>query len=550
MDTCFIYCRKSSEDKERQILSLNDQENTCSELAKDKGLIVLGVYKESKSAKRPDKRPEFKALISRIANGEANRVVCWKADRLCRNAKEGGGLIDKVDYEGLKIVTPTMDYDRNNSTFLFIEFGMATKFSKDLSDNVKRGMNTKLQMGWKPGKAPIGYLNDPIKPKGQKEVLPDPDRFDLCRKWWELMISGKESVLSSLEKITAMGLRSTRTGKPISHAEAFRFFRRIFYTGLFDYKGERYQGKHKPMITIAEYNRVQEIIDGRKKVIQNSNNFYFMKLLKCGECGSSITCEQHSKRYKNGTFQTFVYARCTKKSGNCSQPYLNAEKLEKQVVEYVAGLEISQGLVDWIRENLKRRNEKEFEFERVQKGKLTRRLDAILTEKKNVYGMKIEGLISEEEYQNEKKRLINEETQIKGGIVSDGIGVWTKTMEEALVFASKLTLLFETAKEDPIARRMILKILGSNLELKDKKVRITAKKLFVFFKQVEKSQNGEIDWLEPKNGLITWDNQSFPPVHSHMERATGFEPAIFCLGSRHTTTVLRPQYVSNYILNQ
>jgi len=245
-----------------------------------------------------------------------------------------------------------------------------------------------------------------------------------------------------------------------------------------------------------------------------------MKLLKCGECGSSITCEQHSKRYKNGTFQTFVYARCIKKSGNCSQPYLNAEKLEKQVVEYVAGLEISQGLVDWIRDNLKRSNEKEFEFERVQKGKLTRRLDAILTEKKNVYGMKIEGLISEEEYQNEKKRLINEETQIKGGIVSDGIGVWAKTMEEALAFASKLTLLFETAKEDPIARRMILKILGSNLELKDKKVRITAKKLFVFFKQFEKSQNGEIDCLEPENGLITWDNQAFPPVHSHMERVT------------------------------
>ncbi len=64
----------------------------------------------------------------------------------------------------------------------------------------------------------------------------------------------------------------------------------------------------------------------------------------------------------------------------------------------------------------------------------------------------------------------------------------------------------------------------SNLELKDKKVRITAKKLFVFFKQVEKTRSGEIDWLEPENGLITWDNQVLPPVHSHMERDTGVEP--------------------------
>lgn len=86
---------------------------------------------------------------------------------------------------------------------------------------------------------------------------------------------------------------------------------------------------------------------------------------------------------------------------------------------------------------------------------------------------------------------------------------------------------------------MILKILGSNLELKDKKVRITAKKLFVFFKQVEKSQNGEIDWLEPENGLITWYNQALPPVYSHMEQPKGFEPSVSCLGSKRVTTTPR-----------
>ena len=82
---------------------------------------------------------------------------------------------------------------------------------------------------------------------------------------------------------------------------------------------------------------------------------------------------------------------------------------------------------------------------------------------------------------------------------------------------------------------MILKILSSNLELKDKKVRIIAKKLFVFFKQVEKSQDGEIDWLEPENGLITWDNQAFPPVHSHMEPGRGIGPLTYGLRYRRST---------------
>lgn len=341
METCFIYCRKSSEDKDRQILSLDDQERICRELAQDKGLAVLGIYKESKSAKRPDKRPEFKSMLTRISGGETRNIICWKADRLCRNAKEGGALIDLVDYNTLLIVTPTMDYDRNNSTFLFIEFGMATKFSKDLSDNVKRGMNTKVQNGWRPGNAPLGYINDLYKPKGQKEVLIDPERFDLCRKWWELMLTGHETVESSLEKITALGLKSKRrSGRPVSRTEAFRYFRNIFYAGFFDYNGERFNGKHKTMVTLDEFQRVQDIMDGRARVHKFSNDFYFMKTLKCGECGSAITCDRKVKNYKNGKSQMFIYARCVKKKGLCRQQYLNSIELEKQVIAFIESLEI------------------------------------------------------------------------------------------------------------------------------------------------------------------------------------------------------------------
>ena len=526
MNTCFIYCRKSSEDKDRQILSLDDQQRTCTELAEDKGFTILGVYRESKSAKRPDRRPEFTALLSRMLRNEAKHILCWKADRLCRNAKEGGTLIDKVDYEGMQIVTPTMDYDRNNSTFLFIEFGMATKFSKDLSDNVKRGMHTKLTMGWMPGEAPLGYLNDQTKPKGQKDVYPDPDRFDLCRKWWELMLTGTETVISSLAKVTALGLRSKRTGKPISKTEAFRFFRRVFYTGQFDYNGERYEGKQKPMITLSEFHRVQDIIDGRKRIFKNFNDFYFMRVLKCGECGASITAENKTKHYKTtGKSQNFIYARCTKKGGHCSQPYLNAIKLEEQVLAFVANLQISPDLITWIRGNLKRRNEKEFEFEKNQKGKLTKRLEAILTEKKNLYGMKIDGMIDEAQYQKEKSRILEEETQTKGAIAQDGLDSWTKTMEEVLAFASKIIQLFDDAKEDPEARRMILRILGSNLELKDGLVRIKALNTFIFLKQVDKLQKGEIARLEPVNSPIDGNKPLLSENYSHLERAKGIEPS-------------------------
>ena len=523
MNTCFIYCRKSSEDKDRQILSLDDQERICKELAHDKGFMVLGIYKESKSAKRPDRRPEFKSMVDRVSKGEVKHIFCWKADRLCRNAKEGGTLIDHVDYNGMQIVTPTMDYDRNNSTFLFIEFGMATKFSKDLSDNVKRGMNTKVQNGWRPGNAPLGYLNDFFKPKGQKEILVDQERFDLCRKWWDLMLSGEETVISSLGKITELGLRSRkRSGRPVSVTEAFRFFRNIFYTGMFDYAGERYEGKHKPMITIDEYERVQDIIDGRKRVFKQHNDFYFMKILKCGECGAAITAEKKTKHYKSGISQTFVYARCTKKKGPCHQPYLNGLEVERQVREFIASLEIRPAFVEWVKKNLRRRNEREFEFERAQKGKLTKRLDAILVEKKSLYGMKIDGMITEEEYQKEKARLLTEEKQTKGSIAADGIGTWTQTMEETLNFAANVTRIFNI--DDIEVKRMVLRILGSDLILKDRLVRIDGKNAFIYLKKIENAFNEENGRLGPKNSSTDRDKSSLSEKNSDMELSTGFEP--------------------------
>jgi len=62
------------------------------------------------------------------------------------------------------------------------EFGMANQFILDLSKNVKRGLKTKAEKGWRPGPAPFGYLNDKSKGKGKNEIIKDPDRFKLVKK--------------------------------------------------------------------------------------------------------------------------------------------------------------------------------------------------------------------------------------------------------------------------------------------------------------------------------------------------------------------------------
>ena len=63
----FIYCRKSSEDEERQILSIEAQLQELRDYAKQNSLFVIKEFFESRTAKEPG-RPVFNQMLSEIEN--------------------------------------------------------------------------------------------------------------------------------------------------------------------------------------------------------------------------------------------------------------------------------------------------------------------------------------------------------------------------------------------------------------------------------------------------------------------------------------------------
>jgi site-specific DNA recombinase len=72
----FIYCRKSSEEEERQALSIVSQLRELREYASRLGLKVIEEFIESKSAKTPG-RPIFNQMLTAIENGEAEGIIAW-----------------------------------------------------------------------------------------------------------------------------------------------------------------------------------------------------------------------------------------------------------------------------------------------------------------------------------------------------------------------------------------------------------------------------------------------------------------------------------------
>ena len=54
------------------------------------------------SAKEPDIRPEFSRLIQDIKDGIADGIISYHPDRLSRNMKEAGEIIEMVDLEQIQ----------------------------------------------------------------------------------------------------------------------------------------------------------------------------------------------------------------------------------------------------------------------------------------------------------------------------------------------------------------------------------------------------------------------------------------------------------------
>ena len=64
-----MYCRKSSEAEDRQILSIESQVTELKRYAVRRSLKIAAVLTEAKSAKAPGARPVFNSVMQRLYRG-------------------------------------------------------------------------------------------------------------------------------------------------------------------------------------------------------------------------------------------------------------------------------------------------------------------------------------------------------------------------------------------------------------------------------------------------------------------------------------------------
>ncbi len=186
-----IYARKSSESEEKQVRSLGDQITECKEMAKSRNLNLYSEQpiRESESAKEPDIRPEFRNMIEEIKTGKYGGIIAWHPDRLARNMKDAGEIIDLIDkkiIKDLQFVTFTFQNNTAGKMLLGIAFVLSKQYSDQLSDNILRGIRRAIEEGKYLNKPKHGYYKDI-----NQYLRPDGDNFKLIKEAWKMRLEGK-----------------------------------------------------------------------------------------------------------------------------------------------------------------------------------------------------------------------------------------------------------------------------------------------------------------------------------------------------------------------
>ena len=329
------YCRKSIDEKNKQVLSIEQQIVELKEFAKRENLEIVEFVTESKTAKIPG-REKFAEVLRKIEDGKVSGILSWHPDRLARNSIDGGKIIYLLDTGKLKdLKSPNCWFDNTpqGKFMISIAFSQSKYYVDNLSENVRRGMKHKCRLGIWPLKAPLGYLNEPKL----RTIEVDPEKSKVTKKAFRLFAGGYCSFAEISRFLFKHGV-TTKSGKPHKVDMVKSMLTNKFYIGIMKYACEYYQGSHKLFISKRLFGKVQKQVEKIEKPRNKGHNFAFTGLARCGECGAAITAEVQTKFYPSTRGKVdYIYYHCTKKIKPCFQKgYLREEKLEQQLRRIVA----------------------------------------------------------------------------------------------------------------------------------------------------------------------------------------------------------------------
>lgn len=262
-----IYARVSTKEQEREGFSIPAQIKLLDDYALKNGLEVVRAFTDTETAKKAG-RTNFNEMLQYLKkNKSVNTILVEKTDRLYRNFKDYV-LLEDFDLEIHLVKEGSVLNNESKSHEKFIH-GIKVLMAKNYIDNLKeetmKGLREKAAQGNFPCKAPVGYKNITDK-TGKKIIALDEQKALFVKRAFELYATGSYSLSRLGKKLLDDGFR-TPAGLQYGKSSIERLLKNIFYTGVFEYEGKRYENaNHKAIISSELFYLVQSKLKDPRKV--------------------------------------------------------------------------------------------------------------------------------------------------------------------------------------------------------------------------------------------------------------------------------------------
>jgi len=340
---CAIYTRVSTDNQaEKEYNSCEAQEEKIKAyIRSQENLKLYKVYTDPGFSGSSLERPALREMLDEIVAGKVDCVLTYKIDRLTRSSKDFYTLIELFDKHGVAFISVTENFDTSSPsgrllrnimlTFAQFEREMTAERTRDkLLQRAEKGM-------WNGGIVPYGYEN-----VDKKLVINEKDSEGI-RDIFNIFIETK-SLAETRRRINQK--YKTRAGKKFGKGSIDNILRNPVYYGKISYKGNLYNGIHKPIISEAMFLKAQSLRKVRLRPETKINHTYLLGgLLRCAECGSIMTPTYTKNWQRDGKSPRFTYYyRCTKTYkhdwDSCNIKSVNADKVENFILNKLK--EVSQ----------------------------------------------------------------------------------------------------------------------------------------------------------------------------------------------------------------
>ena len=342
--------------------SIPAQRDANKKKATSMGAMVVKEFVERGVSGTTINRPALQAMLKYLEEEHISidYVIVHKVDRLARTRADDVELNARFDALKIRLISTSENIDQTPGGLLLhgIMSSIAEFYSKNLSNEVKKGMTEKVRSGGSVGRAPVGYLNvrDVSDGREIRTVEIDPERAPLVTWAFNTYATGEWSVRSLTVELVKRGLMMAKTAKlaakPVETRQVHQILTNPYYLGYVIFKGAQHPGNHEPLIDHETFQKVQEIlkikINGERTV---KHGHYLKSTLFCGQCGMRMIVQVAKPR----TDEEYPYYSCLgrhSKRTNCTLRSINFYTAEDLIQKLYDRLALTPRHADSLRASL------------------------------------------------------------------------------------------------------------------------------------------------------------------------------------------------------